>query len=109
MVRRAKNRAAALESSFPIRVRIAWDRGALPGVILAIEAWGLENLGFGRMAATYAGHGTEREALLYFRSLIEAEQCLAAFPETEFIDFCEQDRSRCFTGRTAAAHSTWGE
>ena len=104
MIRRTRSKAAALETNFPIRVRVDWDNSTLPGIIQAIELWALQHLGYGRMVAYYGSR--KNEALLYFRLLPDAQKCLDSFAETRLVDYADQDKSRFFTGGVSGWHSS---
>ena len=93
----------ALELYYPVRIRVSWETGTLPGLVAAAERWGLEHLGFNRMAAGF-GQQARDEALLYFRDIAEAGRLLAAFPELKLSDMADQDPSRAYSGKAAPRH-----
>jgi hypothetical protein len=90
MVRRSLSKAKTIDSKFPIRVRVSYSRTALPGLFQAIERWGIENLGRGRVATHTSSMTGVEECTLYFRTLPEAELCLEDFPELELRDYVSQ-------------------
>lgn len=90
MVRRSRSKPQTLEMFFPIRVHVAYDPRALPGLLEAVERWGKTNLGRGRMAAMGRATSNSREWTLYFRSFSEAQQCFAEFDELQLRDWVSQ-------------------
>lgn len=90
MVRRTRSKAKTLEAVFPIRVHVRYASTALPGLLEAIEIWGVANLGRGRLATVVRATSGVKEWTLYFRSIDEAKQCFEAFDELELRDWVGQ-------------------
>lgn len=89
MTRRTTPQAKTDDRAFPIRVRFViphHDRALWWGLSDRLTAW-LRELGPRRCVMHSGGVNLTREAMaLYFRTLEDAQACVAAFPELELAD-----------------------
>lgn len=90
MTRRTRSKVKTIEAVFPIRVHISYKRETLPGALEAIERWGTEHLGRGRLATHTSAAVGMHQATLYFRSFAEAERCFETFAELQLRDWVAQ-------------------
>lgn len=89
MTRRTTSQAKTDDSAFPIRVKLAIpydDRQRWWGLNDRLQAW-LNEMGPRRCAIHSGGWSVKGQAMaLYFRTLEDAQACVAAFPEFELAD-----------------------
>ena len=89
MTKRSRPQAKTDDIHFPIRVKLAiprHDRALWWGLDDRLRAWERE-LGPLRCVRHSGGWCVQGEAIaLYFRTLDDAQACLAAFPELELAD-----------------------
>lgn len=89
MIQRTRPQAKKDDQAFPIRVKLAiphHDKTLWWGLDERLTAW-LRALGPTRYARHSGGWCVKGQAMaLYFRTLEDAEACLAAFPEFELAD-----------------------
>jgi hypothetical protein len=94
MTKRARPQAKTDDIHFPIRVKLAiprHDRALWWALDTRLDAW-LRAMGPSRYARHSGGWCMQGEALaLYFRTIEDAQACLAAFPEFELADGVESE------------------
>lgn len=89
MIQRTRPQAKTDDLAFPIRVKLAiphHDRAMWWGLDTRLTIW-LRELGPNRCVRHSGGWSVKGQAMaLYFRTLEDAQACLAAFPEFELAD-----------------------
>jgi hypothetical protein len=89
MPRRTTSQAKTDDQAFPIRVKLAiphHDKAMWWGLSQRLEAW-IKEVGPLRCVNHSGGWSVKGQAMaLYFRTLEDAEACIAAFPEFELAD-----------------------
>lgn len=89
MTRRTRSQAKTDDLAFPIRVKLkipSEDRDRWWGLSQRLEVW-LGELGPLRCVKHSGGWSLGGQAMaLYFRTLEDAQACVAAFPELELAD-----------------------
>lgn len=86
MTRRTRLQSKTDDLAYPIRVKFRVPNDGLGGVSSRLSAWLNENVGRRRYASHPASVIAGQGMALYFRSLEDAQRCLAAFPELEIAD-----------------------
>lgn len=89
MARRSTPRSTIDDRAFPIRVKLAipyHDRALWWGLDDRLRAWIREIGPLRCVQHSGGGYGPTQAIALYFRTLEDAQTCLAAFPEFELAD-----------------------
>ncbi len=89
MTRRSTPQSKIDDQAFPIRMKLAipyHDRALWWGLDDRLSAWIREIGPLRCVQHSGGGYGQSQAMALYFRTLADAEACLAAFPEFELAD-----------------------
>ncbi len=89
MFQRTRPQAKTDDLAFPIRVKLAiphHDRALWWGLDTRLQAWMREIGPLRCVCHSGGGYGQSQAMALYFRTLEDAQTCLAAFPEFELAD-----------------------